>query len=177
MRGIRAALATAHPGAGERAAEHLTLEKPPRMVGGYWPHGSEIDPTALMRRLARAGASLALPVALATDAPLIYRAWAPGDLLAPDAFGIPSPTPAAPSVSPHLIIAPVLAFDRRGGRLGQGGGSFDRTIERLRAERQVLVIGLAFAGQELDEIPLELHDQALDAILTESGYIDVRKDF
>lgn len=177
MRAQRAALAAANPDAGEMAASWLALSRPPRLVGGYRPQGSEIDPLPLMGRLAMAGAALAMPVAAAIDAPLIYRVWSPGDLLAPDAFAIPSPTTAAPVVAPDLIIAPLLAFDRRGGRLGQGGGSFDRTIQRLRATGEVWVIGLAFAGQEVAEVPGESHDQALDAILTESGYIEVRKDF
>jgi 5-formyltetrahydrofolate cyclo-ligase len=177
MRSHRATLAAANPDAGDQAAQWIALGGTPRVVGGYRPQGSEIDPEPLMRRLALAGASLAMPVAIRTDAELVYRAWSPGDLLAPDAFGIPAPAPGAPTLTPELIIAPVLAFDRRGGRLGQGGGSFDRTLERLRAAGRVFAIGLAFAGQEVAEVPLEPHDQPLDAILTESGYIQVRKDF
>ncbi|HEY2177563.1 MAG TPA: 5-formyltetrahydrofolate cyclo-ligase, partial [Caulobacteraceae bacterium] len=167
MRSLRAALAARNPNAGEEAVARLMLERTPRIVGGYRGQGSEIDPGPLMRRLAESGAALAMPAAAAADAPLIYRAWSPGDLLAPDACGVPSPTPAAPLASPDLIIAPVLAFDRRGGRLGQGGGHFDRTLKMLREAGEVLVIGLAFAGQEVAEVPREAHDQALDAILTE----------
>jgi 5-formyltetrahydrofolate cyclo-ligase len=69
-----------------------------------------------------------------------------------------------------VVFAPLLAFDRRGGRLGQGGGHYDRTLANLRRMKSVLVIGLAYAGQELHEIPMEPHDQRLDAILTETGY-------
>jgi 5-formyltetrahydrofolate cyclo-ligase len=165
--------------AGERAAEQLPskLMAGHGVVGGYQPRGGEIDPGPLLRRFAAAGASLALPVAISRDAPLIYRAWARGDPLEPDVFGIPAPTSSAPAVTPGLIIVPVVAFDRGGHRLGQGGGSFDRTIEALRAAGEVLVIGLAFAGQEAQTAPHEAHDQPLDAILTESGYIEVRKDF
>ncbi|HEY9233988.1 MAG TPA: 5-formyltetrahydrofolate cyclo-ligase, partial [Phenylobacterium sp.] len=75
-----------------------------------------------------------------------------------------------------LVICPLLAFDRRGARLGQGGGHYDRTIEALRAEGPVFVLGLAYAGQEVEGLPAEPHDQRLDAILTESGYIEARKD-
>jgi len=75
--------------------------------------------------------------------------------------------------TPDLIIAPLLAFDRAGGRLGQGGGHYDRTIEALRARGPVFVIGLAYAGQEIEAVPCEPHDQRLDAILTEIGYIEV----
>jgi 5-formyltetrahydrofolate cyclo-ligase len=80
------------------------------------------------------------------------------------------------ALSPDLILAPLLAFDRRGGRLGQGGGSYDRTLATLRAAGEVFVIGLAFAGQEIDRVPTEPHDQGLDAILTELAYILPQED-
>ena len=107
------------------------------------------------------------------DLPLDFRAYDFGDRLAPDAYNIASPTAAAPVVRPDLVITPLLAFDRRGGRMGQGGGHYDRTLARLRAHGPVFVLGLAHAGQEVAEIPAEPHDQRLDAILTEKGYIEV----
>ena len=69
---------------------------------------------------------------------------------------------------------PLLAFDRRGYRLGYGGGFYDRTLERLRARHPVLAVGFAFSAQEVDEVPTEPTDQPLDAIVTEAGLIDLR---
>jgi 5-formyltetrahydrofolate cyclo-ligase len=80
--------------------------------------------------------------------------------------------PTSERLHPDLILAPLLAFDRRGGRLGQGGGYFDRAIADLRARGPLIVMGLAFAGQEVGEVPLEAHDARLDAVLTERGYIE-----
>ena len=176
LREQRKALAAAAPDAGERAA---ALAPDARLAGvtvaaGYRPRGGEIDPRPLMRRLAQAGAMLALPVAFDRDSPLAFRAYAPGDRLEPDACNIAAPTAEAPVVRPDLVITPLLAFDRRGGRMGQGGGHYDRTLEQLRAEGPVFVLGLAYAGQAVAEIPLEAHDQRLDAILTETGYIEVK---
>jgi 5-formyltetrahydrofolate cyclo-ligase len=145
-------------------------------VAGYRPLGAELDSLPLMRRFAALGARLALPVAVTPDAPLIFRAWVEGDSLAPDGFGIPSPAGQSEEVWPEIIIAPVLAFDRRGGRLGQGAGCFDRTLARARDVGGVFVIGLAFAGQEVGSVPVGPHDQGLDAILTETGYIEVGKE-
>ncbi len=178
MRARRHALAEAAPEAGRRAAALLPLDRLPafRIVSGYRPMGSEIDPRPLMERLAAEGASLALPAAHSRDAALAFRAWKPGDPLEPDAFGIPSPTKAAPEVRPDLVLAPLVAFDRTGGRLGQGAGHYDRTLENLRAAQAVFVLGLAYAGQEVARVPAEAHDQPLDAILTETGYTAVRKD-
>jgi 5-formyltetrahydrofolate cyclo-ligase len=126
-----------------------------------------------MKRLADAGVRLALPVAFERDQPLDFRAYDLGDRLEPDAYNIAAPTSAAPVVRPDLVITPLLAFDRKGGRMGQGGGHYDRTLALLRAEGPVFVLGLAYAGQEVADIPLEDHDQRLDAILTEKGYIEV----
>ena len=132
----------------------------------YHPIGSELDPGQI--RLP--GLRRALPVVTQRDGPLVFRRHEPGEALVPDALGIPAPAPGAAEVLPDIVFAPVLAFDRRGGRLGQGGGYYDRTLAALRAARPVLVVGLAYAGQELPDIPLEPHDARLDAILTETGY-------
>jgi 5-formyltetrahydrofolate cyclo-ligase len=178
MRRRRAALFREFPDAAARAAAHLPPDRLAggRVVAGYRPQGREMDPLPLMRRFAAAGASLALPAATGPQARLTFRAWSEGDPLAPDVFGILSPTAARPEVRPDIIIVPVMAFDRRGKRLGQGAGCFDRTLAWARGGEGVFAIGLAFAGQEVDLVPVAPHDQGLDAILTETGYIEIRKD-
>ena len=178
LRARRRALAEGAPEAGRRAAALLPLEKLPpfSIVSGYRAQGSEIDPGPVMRRLRGEGARLALPVAVHRDEPLIFRAYDSRAPLEPDAFGIPSPGPEAEELRPDFVIAPTMAFDRTGARLGQGAGHYDRTLANLRAGGQVFVLGLAYAGQEVAKVPAEPHDQRLDAILTETGYIEVRKD-
>jgi 5-formyltetrahydrofolate cyclo-ligase len=175
LREQRKLLAAQAPDAGERAAGLFPADRIEGLAvaAGYRPRGGEIDPRPLMARLAGAGVMLALPVALDRDAPLEFRAYASGDRLEPDAYDITAPTAEAPLVRPDLVITPLLAFDRAGGRIGQGGGHYDRTLQTLRAEGPVFVLGLAYAGQEVAEIPLEPHDQRLDAILTETGYIEI----
>lgn len=179
LRGDRRTLAIAAPDAAERAAALFPQERLASAViaAGYRAIGSEMDPAPLMGRLADAGARLALPASSREDRPMSFRAYAFGDPLEPDAFAIPAPTPEAPELWPDLVIAPLLAFDRQGGRMGQGGGHYDRTLAMLRARGPVFVLGLAYAGQEVASLPQEPHDQRLDAILTEKAYIEVRKDF
>lgn len=135
-----------------------------------------MDARPLMRRLAETGARLALPAVTASDAPLEFRRWDADADLAPDALGVPAPPPTAALVTPDVVIVPLLAFDRRGGRLGQGGGFYDRTLAALRRSRPVFALGLAYAGQELTEVPVESHDQRLDAILTETEFIRVVRE-
>lgn len=172
MRQVRAACASADSAAAERAADALPLEAVPPfgVVAGYWPAGAEMSPLPLMRRLASAGADLALPVAEDRHAPLRFRRWCEGDDLAPDAFGICAPVASADDVRPDLVIAPLLAFDAAGSRLGQGAGHYDRTLQRLRAQGPLFVLGLGYAGQEADHLPSEPHDERLDGILTETGF-------
>ena len=178
MRRRRRGLALDAGDAATRAAAALPAAMLGRyaVVGGYHPLGSEFDPRPVLERLAAAGAAIALPAAT-PDTPLTFRLARPGEAPEPDALGVPSPPATAPVTLPDLVITPVLAFDRTGGRVGQGGGHYDRTLEALRAAGPVFVLGLAYAGQEVAQAPMESHDQRLDAILTESGYIGVRKDF
>ena len=146
---------------------------PTNIVSGYMPIGSEIDCLPLLNRLAAAGVPLCLPVVTAPDTPLIFRRWAPDDPLVTGWFGISEPAAAAPEVTPHVALVPMLAFDRQGQRLGYGGGYYDRTLKALRAASDggddILAIGVAFAGQLRDKVPVSGSDQPLDWILTEIG--------
>jgi 5-formyltetrahydrofolate cyclo-ligase len=173
MRARRRGLDDACRDAGERAAALLPLRALPlrRIVAGYVRHGSEIDPAPVLARLEAAGARIALPVCTAVDAPLAFRAWTPEAQRRPDATGVLSPPASAELLTPDLLIVPLVAFDRTGGRLGQGGGHFDRTLEALDARGPVFALGLAFSGQEAALVPMEEHDRRLDAILTEREYI------
>lgn len=178
MRALRRELAAKAPDAAARAAALAPLDRLPpfTVVAGYAPQGAEIDPGPLMRRFEEAGAQIALPVSLAANAPLIFRAWRPAPELVRDAAGVMAPPAEAPELEPDLVIVPLLAFDRAGMRLGQGAGYFDRTIAELGAGRALFALGLAYAGQGVARVPAEEHDRPLDAILTEIEYIAVRKD-
>ena len=142
---------------------------PGTIFAGYMPIGSEIDCLPLLNRLAAAGVPVCLPVVAAPNAPLIFRRWLPDDPLVTGSFGISEPTEAAQELSPQAVLVPMLAFDREGHRLGYGGGYYDRTLKALRAAGEVLAIGVAFAGQLRDKLPVADDDQPLDWILTEVG--------
>ena len=173
MRAYRRDLSVLSPGAAEEAAERIPLDALPpfAVVAGYHAIGSELNPWPALRRLAAHGrARIVLPVAVREGEPLQFRAWDSGQPLHPDAVRVPSPTEAAEALTPQLVLAPLLAFDADGYRLGQGGGYYDRTIAALRATGPVFVIGLGYAGQQVDQVPRDAHDQPLDAIVTETGY-------
>jgi 5-formyltetrahydrofolate cyclo-ligase len=147
---------------------------PGMVVSGYSPLKSEISPIPLLRLCAAAGAELALPVVMGRGKPLVMRAWTFGAPLASGVWGIREPTPAAPEVFPDILIVPLLVFDRRGHRIGYGAGYYDMTIARLRDMKPVTAIGIAFAAQEIDEVPTTPRDARLDLVLTEREIIDLR---
>ena len=160
------------PLAGERAASHVADLPSADLIAVYRAIGSELDPEPLARALIAVGAQICLPVALERDAPMIFRRWTPGDPLEMDAAGCPAPLPLAEVVDPDLIVTPLLAFDDFGGRLGQGGGYYDRTFA---ACPDAVRIGFAFAGQRVERLPMDRHDVALHGVLTEVGYTPARK--
>jgi len=140
-------------------------------VSSFHPFRSEIDTRPLLGRLTGDGWTTALPVIVGKDSPLIFRRWLPGEPLLRDAMGIEMPMPGAPEVEPDVLIVPLLAFDRKGYRLGYGGGYYDRTLKALRARKRVIAIGAAYAAQEVNAVPHESHDQRLDYVMTERGII------
>jgi 5-formyltetrahydrofolate cyclo-ligase len=144
------------------------------VVSGYSPLKSEISPMPLLRRCADAGAALALPVVVGRGKPLVMRAWTFGAPLDSGVWGIRQPTPAAPEVFPDILIVPLLAFDRRGHRIGYGAGYYDMTLAKLRDLKPVTAIGIAFAAQEIDMVPTTARDARLDLVLTEREIIDLR---
>jgi 5-formyltetrahydrofolate cyclo-ligase len=115
-----------------------------------------------------------LPVIQGRGSPLIMRAWAFGETLGSGVWGIREPKAEAPEVFPDILIVPLLLFDRSGYRLGYGAGYYDMTIARLRAMKPVTAIGLAFAAQEIAEVPKTPRDARLDLVLTEREIIDLR---
>lgn len=140
-------------------------------VSGYWSIGDEVDVRPALEALAQDGVTTALPVMRGRDAPLEFRQWAPGEPLDHRIWGIYEPRADAPVVRPDLVLVPLLAFDAHGGRLGYGGGYYDRTLARLRSDGNatVLACGIAFAGQEVAQVPCEPYDMRLDAVITEDG--------
>jgi len=145
------------------------------IVSGFSPLKTEINPLPLMRRLAAAGARLALPVVAGRGKPLIMRSYTFGQALNEGVWGIREPKDDAPEVDPDILIVPLAAFDRRGNRIGYGAGYYDMTINRLRSVKSVVAIGIAYAAQEVSEVPTTSRDAPLDLVLTERDVIDFRK--
>jgi 5-formyltetrahydrofolate cyclo-ligase len=147
---------------------------PSTIVAGYAPIRSEIDPVQLMQAFAARGATLAMPVISARNVSLVFRRWTPGDALVRGAFGISEPSATASEVVPDIVLVPLAAFDRAGHRIGYGAGYYDRTLAGLRRQKTIIAIGLAFAVQEIPQVPALSHDVRLDYVLTEADLFDFR---
>ena len=161
---------TARLGAGAALATRgLPVARNPQnsIISAFHSFGTEISTFELFDKLVAEGWTTALPVVVAKNTPLVFRQWKPGDPLVLGRWDIQVPPVEAPEVLPDVLLVPLLAFDRKGFRLGYGGGFYDRTLEKLRALKTVTAIGIAYAGQEMDTVPRDDFDQRLDWIMTE----------
>ncbi|MDQ2802964.1 MAG: 5-formyltetrahydrofolate cyclo-ligase [Pseudomonadota bacterium] len=143
---------------------------PAAVVAGFWPIGDEIDIRPLLRGLTARGHPVVLPVTGRRGTALTFRLWQPGDVLIRERFGTMRPT--AEERRPDALIVPLLAFDRRGYRVGYGGGFYDRTLAGLPG---ALTLGAAYAAQEVDRVPVGPLDVRLDTIATEQGLIHCKE--
>lgn len=149
---------------------------PSLVVAGYWPLGDEADVRPLLAELSARGHVIALPVVLQKDAPLVFRRWSVGQELEQGPHKTVHPPASAEVVEPDLLLVPLLAFDDCGGRLGYGGGYYDRTLAALRgAGKKILAVGVAYAAQQWPALPMDGHDQRLDWVITEQGALEMQR--
>lgn len=157
--------------AGVRLAGHVLGACPPppgAIVAGFWPMGTEIDIRPLLLALAGRGHVLALPETPARGRPLVFRRWRFGQPLRRGPLGTRQPAREAEALRPDWLLVPLLAFDRSGGRLGYGGGYYDRTLAGLPG---AVAIGCAHAVQEVPEVPVGPEDVRLPRIATDRGVV------
>jgi 5-formyltetrahydrofolate cyclo-ligase len=168
--GRAAILNSTRTAAAKSVADHFFRSvplKPHEIVAGYWRIKDEMDCQPILIRLMDSFQPVCLPVVVGDDLPLELRLWEQGAALYEAGFGTLAPAELAPQVEPDVIVMPLLGFDKRGTRLGYGGGYYDRTLEKL--SRKPRLVGIAFAAQEIEMIPREAHDVPLDMIVTEQG--------
>lgn len=142
-----------------------------KVVAGYWPVRGEADIRPVLMHLANRDVVCSLPVIAKENEPLIFRRWTNTVAMVEGAHEIPVPDkndPVAEIVTPDVLLVPLVAYDRKGYRLGYGGGYYDRTITALREKKAVETIGIGFSVQKaFDLLPAEDHDVPLDYVVTE----------
>jgi 5-formyltetrahydrofolate cyclo-ligase len=150
---------------------YLAMQLRPNVTSAFYPLPYEPPVLPLLDALAKAGVKTALPVAGRRGTPLVFRLWRPGEPTVKGKMAIKVPLAEAPEVLPDLLFVPLAAFDRAGHRIGYGAGFYDRTLNQLRAMKQICAVGVAYAAQEFPELPNEPHDESLDYVLTECELI------
>jgi 5-formyltetrahydrofolate cyclo-ligase len=139
-----------------------------KIVAAYIPVGSEADPTQLLTQAANMGCATALPHVTSRAAPMQFLRWSVGDLLEDGPFGLKQPVTNAEPCSPNVILVPLVSFDSRLMRLGQGAGHYDRALSLLD---KAYTVGIAWSVQQSPALPSDPWDIPLNAILTEKSWI------
>jgi 5,10-methenyltetrahydrofolate synthetase len=144
-----------------------------RVVAVYWPFRGEPDLRFWMKEVLARGGVCALPVVAARARPLVFRRWRPGVKMARGVWNIPVPAADDP-VTPDIVIAPVVGFDRACYRLGYGGGFYDRTLAALPCRPRAVGVGYSLAA--IPSIYPQPTDIAMDAVITECARATVIAD-
>lgn len=145
------------------------------IVSVYYPIGSEIDPSPLVEKLWQKNIAVCLPCIEVGERGLKFAPWTRQSKLGTAKFGTTEPIDQSAFCTPDIVIVPLLAFDQRGNRMGYGQGHYDETLRQLRAEKDILAVGLAYAEQAvLLALPTEPHDQTLDMVITPQRVFDFR---
>jgi 5-formyltetrahydrofolate cyclo-ligase len=147
------------------------------IIAAYWPKSGEFDTRPLLDELLQKKFKCALPVMQKESRVLKFAAWDDRMPLKESAFGVMEPAinNLTKWVIPNIVIVPLLAFDRRGYRLGHGYGYYDATLNDLRNRECIIAVGVGYGQQAvLFNLPTEDHDQKLDLIITPSGVHDFR---
>ncbi|HEX7849185.1 MAG TPA: 5-formyltetrahydrofolate cyclo-ligase [Sphingomonas sp.] len=137
-------------------------------VTSYVPIGSEADPSPLARAAVEAGCVLALPHVTVRSEPMRFLAWETEAALEAGPFGLSQPPALAAELRPDIILTPMLAFDARLDRLGQGAGYYDGVFARFPDAWRV---GVAWSVQQVEDLPVDPWDVKLHAVVTEQGWI------
>ena len=134
------------------------------IIGGYYPVNFEVDDLMLLKKLEKDKFNISLPIIKNKFKMDFYR-WSFSDLLKINKYGIPEPE-SKNIVYPDVLLIPLVAFDKNLNRLGYGGGYYDRLIKKLSKKKKIIKIGLAFSIQKISKVPINIHDQKLDYIVT-----------
>ena len=140
------------------------------VVSVYHPTAGEAPALGYARWFAERGHPIAMPWFAERGAEMAFRQWHnPHDdsELVADPYGALQPPADAPELIPQVAICPLLGFSDNGGRLGQGGGYYDRFLARTPG---VIAIGIAWDCQRVDDLPVDPHDMPLRAVVTQTRF-------
>ena len=141
---------------------HVSAFGPANVIAGYMPIQSEIDPLPAMKTLYDQGHTICVPIIQGKGKALLFREWNPDAPLIEGDFGALIPR-SGQFLKPTILIAPLVAYDARGYRLGYGGGYYDRFFARSNNVNKVAVL---YPFQLIEKVPIEKHDIKMNRLVT-----------
>ena len=136
----------------------------PKIIGGYYPYNNEVDTINILEKLEKKNYQISLPK-IRKNYQMDFFHWSIKDPLTINKYGIPEPT-SDKVLYPSFLLVPLVAFDKHRNRIGYGGGFYDRYIQKIRKNKKIKTIGLAYSFQKIKKIPINNNDMKLDFIVT-----------
>ncbi|MFT5372595.1 MAG: 5-formyltetrahydrofolate cyclo-ligase [Lysobacterales bacterium] len=143
-------------------------------LSAFWPFDGEPDLRSSLTSLESTGMDIALPVLESGQrTSMKLHRWRQQSVMVENQFKIPEPAlePVVETLNLDLLLIPLVAWDRKGRRLGMGAGYYDRLLTPLRAMSGPRLIGVAYGVQEVDEVPVDHFDVPLHGLISENGRI------
>ena len=136
-----------------------------KVLGGYYPYNYELDGMKILKKFENKDYLISLPK-LKKKYQMDFFEWSTKDPLIINQYGIPEPI-SNKIKYPDVILVPLVAFDKNFNRIGYGGGYYDRYIKRVKKNKKIITIGLAYSFQKVKEISTNEHDVRLDFVITD----------
>ena len=135
-----------------------------KVIGGYYPYNYEFDAIKILELFEKLKYQISLPK-IKKNSQMDFFYWSTKDPLSINKFGIPEPT-SDKIVIPSILLVPLVAFDKHFNRIGYGGGFYDRYIKKIKKNKKIITVGLAYSFQKVREVPTNKYDIKLDFIVT-----------
>ena len=140
-------------------------------IAAYYPSNYEVNILKFIELALQKKLKICLPV-IGLNKTMTFKSWKFKEPLYVNSFGILEPNVSNKTVTPHLILVPLVAFDKKLNRIGYGKGYYDRYLNKIkRNNKNVVSVGIAYSFQQCSSIPTNKHDFRLDYIFTERGII------
>tara|TARA_B100000900_G_C20539288_1_gene699730 strand:+ start:672 stop:1214 length:543 start_codon:yes stop_codon:yes gene_type:complete len=135
-----------------------------KIIGGYYPYNHEIDVIKILDKFEKQNYKISLPK-IKNGSEMDFFIWSNKEPLTINKYGIPEPI-SNQIVEPNILLLPLVAFDDKFNRIGYGGGFYDRYLKKIKKNKKVITIGLAYSFQKVKKIPTNNHDIKLDYVVT-----------
>ena len=136
-----------------------------KIVGGYYPYNYEVDAIKILEKFEQQNYFVSLP-RIEKNSKMNFFRWSTNDPLSVNRYGIPEPTSKV-VIYPNILLVPIVAFDKHFNRIGYGGGFYDRYIKKIKKNKKIITIGLAYSFQKIKEVPINKYDIKLDFVVTD----------